>query len=290
MNKEARVLRTALLKLNQKGTVPLSQLSKHQQQALNQFAKQTNTINLQKQGRGDVYCIVLPEVFDVHFKHHCPDIDAASASLPSRALNIALTRGSKTGKHQHSIYHLLLKASGSDIVWSNQDTQTTLPLCQLTQAFGSTSLTITNDDAWSSNSPLWLVENQALFDCIDWMPKDTRATVLYYQGHIDGRLLTWLSHRSRSPEIVLFADYDGVGLSNFARLYAQLGESCQFWLMPDWQQKLLRYGNRTVWQDTFHYLNHIETQIPAYLWPLVSEMRSHGLALEQEAVWLSIDD
>ena len=52
-------------------------------------------------------------------------------------------------------------------------------------------------------SALWLVENQALFDRTDWLPEGTQATLLYYGGQLDGRLLSWLGHRPRFPSQVI---------------------------------------------------------------------------------------
>jgi len=132
------------------------------------------------------------------------------------------------------------------------------------------------------------VENQALFDRTDWLPVGTQATLLYYGGQLDGRLLAWLGQRPRASRVVLFPDYDGVGLANFARLFAQLGDTCECWLMPDWQSKLARYGSQRLWQDTLREFTSAVPQLPDYLGPLTEQMRQSGRALEQEAVWLSV--
>lgn len=113
-------------------------------------------------------------------------------------------------------------------------------------------------------------------------------TLLYYGGQLDGRLLAWLGQRPRASRVVLFPDYDGVGLANFARLFAQLGDTCECWLMPDWQSKLARYGSQRLWQDTLREFTSAVLQLPDYLGPLTEQMRQSGLALEQEAVWLSV--
>lgn len=132
------------------------------------------------------------------------------------------------------------------------------------------------------------MENQALFDRTDWLPTGTQATLLYYGGQLDGRLLAWLGQRPRASRVVLFPDYDGVGLSNFARLHAQLGEACECWLMPDWQSKPAHYGNQKLWRDTLQEFTNAVTQLPDYLSPLTEQMRRSGVALEQEAVWLPV--
>ena len=212
----------------------------------------------------------------------------ATGDLPLRAQHIAHARDSKARHHQHECYYPLLKAVGEKVLWRQGERGSELPLSQLTHHFGAASLCIEAGDTWQSGQPLWLVENQALFDRTDWLPVGTQATLLYYGGQLDGRLLAWLGQRPRASRVVLFPDYDGVGLSNFARLFAQLGDTCECWLMPDWQSKLARYGSQRLWQDTLREFTSAVLQLPDYLGPLTEQMRQFGLALEQEAVWLSV--
>lgn len=172
------------------------------------------------------------------------------------------------------------------MVWQNPRQQLELPLSQLSRDFGATSLRLDANDHWHSPQPLWLIENQALFDQTNWLPADTRATLLFYSGQLDGRLLSWLANRPRASQILHFPDYDGVGLANFARLYARLGDSCQYWLMPNWSSKLARYGNPKLWRDSLRDFELCCGQLPDYLAPLTQQMHQSGLALEQEAIWL----
>lgn len=286
-----RILRLALLKLKAKDCVATSQFTSAQRAALDQFARQTGSICCFRQGRGDVYCISNQSVFDVHLMSVSPDhVDSIDSRLPHRAQHIAQTRSSKSGHHQHDYYYPLLKAVGENISWHNDEHGCQLPLSQLTRDFGSTSLTISSADSWYTPKALWLIENQALFDRTDWLPKDSQASLIYYGGQIDGRLLNWLSGRTRAQIVIHFADYDAVGLSNFARLYARLGDTCTFWLMPNWAKKLAHYGNQKLWQDNLNLFLSIKEELPEYVQPLMKQMAQQGLALEQEVVWLGCDD
>ncbi len=63
--------------------------------------------------------------------------------------------------------------------------------------------------------------------------------------------------------------------------------------MPNWQSRLARYGQNRLWVDTFRDFAIFERnsqrlleQSPQ-LQALVTEMKKQGLALEQEAFWLS---
>ena len=282
-----RTLRAALLKLHGQQALPASYFTAAQRSALDRFARQTGAVICQRQGRGDVYRVSDPRLFDIHLSALSPQVGMLTTDdLPLRAQHIAHARDSKARNHQHECYYPLLKAVGEKVLWRQGERGCELPLSQLTHQFGAASLCIETGDTWQSGQPLWLVENQALFDRTDWLPVGTQATLLYYGGQLDGRLLAWLGQRPRASRVVLFPDYDGVGLANFARLYAQLGDACECWLMPDWPSKLARYGSQRLWQDTLPEFTRAVPQLPEALGPLIEQMRQTGLALEQEAVWL----
>ncbi|MBN2680159.1 hypothetical protein HHS34_010780 [Acidithiobacillus montserratensis] len=283
-----RTLRVALLKLHTQKAIPASQFTVAQRSALDRFARQTGAVTCQRQGRGDIYRVSDTQLFATHLAALSPQTEIVNMAehLPLRAQHIAHARDSKARSHQHDCHYPLLKAVGEQVLWRQGEYGSELPLSQLTRKFGASSLCIESADTWQSQQPLWLVENQALFDRSDWLPTETRATLLYYGGQLDGRLLAWLTQRPRASRIVLFPDYDGVGLANFARLYTRLGDACEYWLMPDWQIKLARYGSPQLWQDTFREFTSAISLLPDYLGALTEQMRQSGLALEQEAVWL----
>lgn len=282
-----QALRAALLKLQSKNPLPASQFSPAQRNALDRFARQTGAVSCQRQGRGDVYAISDQAVFDAHLVEMSPQVEASVAEqLPLRAQHLTHARNSKSRHHQHDCYYPLLKAVGNAVTWREDKRGAELALSTLTHDFGAATLCIQPEDAWHSDQALWLIENQALFDRTDWLPEGTRATLLYYGGQLDGRVLSWLSQRPRTSRVILFPDYDGVGLANFARLDAILGDACECWLMPQWESKLARYGNNRLWRDTLHHFTGVVHQLPAYMHDLTAQMQRSGLALEQEAVWL----
>lgn len=282
-----QTLRAALLKLQGKGSVPASQFTPAQRNALDRFARQTGAVSCQRQGRGDLYCICDPAVFETHVIELSPQVEPSVAQqLPLRAQHVAHARNSKARHHQHASYYPLLKAVGDLVTWREGERDAELALGAVTRDFGAATLCIQPNDAWHTEQALWLVENQALFDRTDWLPEGTLATLLYYGGQLDGRLLTWLSQRQRASRVILFPDYDGVGLANFARLYEMLGDACECWLMPQWESKLARYGSNPLWRDTLRHFTGAVDHLPAYMRDLTVQMQRLGLALEQEAVWL----
>ena len=282
-----QALRAALLKLQGKSPLPASQFTAAQRGALDQFARQTGAVNCLRQGRGDVYSVCNQAVFDAHVTQLSPQVEPSIAEqLPLRAQHVAHARDSKARRHQHGSYYPLLKAVGNSVTWREVEHGAELALSAFTRDFGAATLCIQPNDAWHTEQALWLVENQALFDRTDWLPEGTLATLLYYGGQLDGRLLTWLSQRQRASRVILFPDYDGVGLANFARLYEMLGDACECWLMPQWESKLARYGSNPLWRDTLRHFTTAVAQLPAPVRELTEQMQQLGMALEQEAVWL----
>ena len=282
-----QALRAALLKLQGKSPLPASQFTTAQRSALDCFARQTGAVTCQRQGRGDVYNVCDQVVFATHITELSPQVEPSIADqIPRRAQHVAQARNSKARHHQHDSYYPLLKAVGGAVSWHEADRDAELALSAATYDFGAASLRIQPDDAWHTEQALWLVENQALFDRTDWLPEGTQATLLYYGGQLDGRLLSWLGHRPRASQVILFADYDGVGLSNFARLREALGDACDFWLMPQWESKLARYGSVQLWRDTLRHFTTAVAQLPPSVRELTEQMQHLGMALEQEAVWL----
>jgi hypothetical protein len=130
---------------------------------------------------------------------------------------------------------------------------------------------------------------------LDWLPDDAHGSIVYYGGQLNNLLITWLSNRQRFSEIILFPDYDGVGLQNYARLSASLTTICQFWIMPDWLERLSCYGSHGLWEKTLKEFSGVangilnsSSRVNSDLCLLITTMKENGLALEQEAVWLEV--
>lgn len=292
----SRALRTALGKLigAQDEQLPGSQLTAAQKTALDEFIRQTAAVTYQRAGRGVSYRIKERVTVERHWREMVPSAgDELDEDLPSRAANIAQSRMSKSAAHGHNSYYLLLRTAGNANWYS--DNGDTLDLQLVTDKHGAAALAIGGacDQSWHTTGELWLVENQALFDRLDWLPQFGGATVAYYSGHLQKRLIDWLASRKRASRIWIFPDYDGVGLSNYLRIKQELGTQVNFWLMPDWGKRLLRYGNNKLWQYTAREFNAaLPGLLPMIqgeheLCLLIETMQRHGLALEQESIWLN---
>jgi hypothetical protein len=289
----SRALIAALEKLVASGSdVPASLLTAAQRATLNEFARTTRAVRTKPQGKGSVYQIANLPLLQEHLKslrpHRAEDL---LDSLPTRAANIAKTRNSKGKGHRHAHYYLLIKSIGPHVTWQNEDSRM-LDLSAVSAIAGAGALAIQVDDAWHTEQPLWLVENQALFDRLDWLPQDAKGTIAYYGGQIHGQLLNWLAARQRTPHLIFFPDYDGVGLLNYAKLLETACCPCTFWLIPGWKNLLQTYGNHFVWQNTLSDFHAALPRLQAAkmtdsVQELCVSLSTSGLALEHEAIWLS---
>jgi hypothetical protein len=117
--------------------------------------------------------------------------------------------------------------------------------------------------------------------------------VAYYAGNLPRTLLQWLAEGRRASRIILFADYDGVGLENYQRLKAALGNQAEFWLMPQWRTLLERYGNRDIFQDNVRRFEAARQALAAVapgdaVHELIEAMAYKGMMLEQESVMIPV--
>lgn len=288
----SRPLADALVKLlDTGGRLPASQLTMAQRRALEEFACRTQAVRSAASGRGSLYQIVALAQVQAHLSQLRPGHSQLQVGdIPQRALNVSRNRTSKSGAARHAIQYLLLKAINSGQYW-HDGKGAELDVAQLTQIGGVAALAVKSGDEWCTTAPLWLIENQALFDDTSWLPSGASGTLCYYSGQLSSLLLGWLAERSRASQVILFPDYDGIGLQNFARLYELLGDACSFWLMSDWQARLRLYGNQQIWQDSLANYQDAVRRLRAQgmsneLAELCSALQNMGLALEQESVFL----
>lgn len=277
-------------------TCSASKFTIAQRQALEDLGRKTGALRVRLQGRGSVYQVIELEMLRSHLRSLRPQhVGEVDRTIPPRAANIARSRNSKGHAHGHDLHYMIVKAITEDTVWvkKSDDQRQLFDLSQTTKAAGAGALEICERDGWYSDQPLWLVENQALFDRLDWLPPGSQGTVAYYAGQLPARLLSWLGHSARSPKVIIFPDYDGVGLLNYAKLLECSRSPCTLWLMPNWRELLITYGSNIVWQNTrgdfeAALVRIKEHSVPNEVLLLCAALSQHGLALEHEAVWLPV--
>lgn len=279
--------------LESSDTFKQSDFSPPQRKALEEFSRSTRLIEIIKQGRSTIYRVVNRQGLLGYFKqlHPLSETDLP-IDFPARNRNVGINRNSKKGRSSHESFYLLMKAWADNVVW--QDGQNTLEVTSATRQFGAATLQINADQSWRCNRTLLFVENQALFDRYDWLHTDFDGCLIYYAGQISDVLLQWLSEYPRTKQIILFPDYDGIGLTNYARLADSIHPQTKlnFYWLSDWQNKLVIYGDSEIWSKTriqfenaFDKLKSLGLLDPNLI-ELAHLSQHHGKALEQEAIWL----
>lgn len=270
-----------------------SDFSGQQRKALEIFSADTRLIEIIKEGRSTLYRVRTRSALQSYFQQLHPLNEAdLPAGLPNRSRNIGINRNSKKGHSSHQRHYLLMKALADGVVW--QDGQATLAVSNLTQQFGVAGLQVDLVQTWRCNRSLLLVENQALFDRCDWLHPGFDGCMIYYAGQIPDLLLHWFSLLPRSHHVQLFPDYDGVGLNNYVRLAQAMhpDAALAFYWMPNWQEKLVRFGDTEIWANTRTQFENAFDKLgacgllDAQFKELAQLSQYHGKALEQESVWL----
>ncbi|MBE0435068.1 MAG: hypothetical protein IBX56_04615 [Methylomicrobium sp.] len=274
-------------------TLKQSDFSLQQRKALEDFARRTRLIELMKQGRSTTYRVLNRQGLSSYLKQLHPLSESdLPGDLPARSRNLGINRNSKKGQSGHGSSYLLMKAWADDVVW--QDGKNILNVTSATQQFGVAALQVNSDQRWQCNRTLLFIENQALFDRSDWLEKDFDGCLIYYAGQLSDLLLHWLSQYPRSRRLILFPDYDGIGLSNYARLANTIHPETKlsFYWLPDWQNKLVRYGDAEIWsrnrvlfENAYNNLKSSDL-LDSNFMKLAELSQKHGKALEQEAIWL----
>jgi hypothetical protein len=212
----SRALAAALEKLLAvQGSAAATQFTSAQRRELDSFARQTGALRLTTQGRGASYQVTDMGLAKSHLEVLRPLAEAElDPSLPARANNIARTRNSKGRSYGHDTRYLLLKAIGSKVMW-HRDSDVAFDVSTSTATAGVAAIAIFATDDWHTTQPIWLVENQALFDRLDWLPIGAHGSVVYYGGQLSNLFLDWMARRQRAEKVYFFPDYDGVGLLNY---------------------------------------------------------------------------
>lgn len=269
--------------------ISFSEVPKSVLDELKSFGEQKGCFSVEKNGRGRIFKISNLSILQNEINRLKPDVDLNSASY--RARNLAINNDTKAGQTTLQFSRFHCKAIGENICIENKNL--TQDVSAVTKCLGGFNLTIEdNSEGVKCNSTLILVENQQLLDDVSWIPNSWSGILLYYGGNIHGRLLNWLK-KSSFTEIIVFPDYDSVGISNFSRLKTGVPSAQWFWI-ENWEHLLNKYGKTDLWNEPkqFSAFNTLWEYFQQNGFPdtnlkhLMMKMREYGKGLEQEVVLL----
>ena len=135
-----------------------------------------------------------------------------------------------------------------------------------------------------------LVENPAVFMVAEQLNLDV-GLMIYGHGRISNRAIDWLA-RSPAPgfRLLHLPDYDPVGLSEFQRLHARLGERVILHLPADLETRFAQFSNRKLLKkgNSQAMLAQLRrSNLPA-ICRVVELIDRYNAGLEQEALLLNL--
>lgn len=168
----------------------------------------------------------------------------------------------------------------------------TLPVGELTAQHGLAAVLIHETSLCEFTGSVALVENLELFLRLEAIAPEIEVT-LNSAGRISDRLIACLARSLLGPQPLLhFPDYDPVGLSDYLRLHAALGDRVRLFCPPDLEERFKIFGNKKLLTKKRRN-RELFTQLGAIDWPCSSSaevfhlIKETGSGLEQEALLLS---
>jgi hypothetical protein len=160
---------------------------------------------------------------------------------------------------------------------------------QFTNAHGICAIQLRDDRDYSLHGICALVENPALFTHFEKLDQPIAAAFLA-RGRVSDRLLNWLAHQNfKQGALVHFPDYDPVGLSEFTRIKARLGEAARLHKPADLRERFRRFSNRALLDPprSCEMLGRLRNSNDPDVIELVALIDEFGAGLEQEALLLN---
>lgn len=217
------------------------------------------------------------------FKSRFPDI-ATTDETPARIAGVARFRDSKAlaGDTPDVV---LLRAWSDTALWCDG---VPVPAASATKAHGVFAFVLAPCGRYELRAPCALVENPVMLLAFEQLGLvSTMPIALYAGGRVSGRALRWLASVSDPGfRLTHFPDYDPVGLSEFVRVRAALGDRATLHLPSGLGEAFSRFANKDLLRREAS-----QALLPALRtnrWPEVRTVldliERHNAGLEQEAL------
>jgi hypothetical protein len=253
-------------------------------------------LEVERSGAGEAVVVRDEESFRMWLRKHYPLYDG-QATAPvgaSRANAVALRKDSKSTGEGVAQGVLHLRALASPDLTIRLDGRE-IQVGELTARHGIVACLIGAGSVMEvAHARVALIENLECFLLAEALLTGPWL-VLNSAGRISDRLIACLG-RSRLGEGPLLhcPDYDPVGLSDYLRLRARVGDRVMLYLPDDLEKRFERFGNRKLITEKPKNRALLE-QLGTAIWPCPDSkrvfklIRETGAGLEQEALLLGFD-
>ena len=212
---------------------------------------------------------------------------AAFEGASSRIVGVAQYRDTKSHAADEATL-VSMRAWQPDVLFKDGRA---LNVVAATKEHGVFSLLLGDPTTYALCGACALVENPAVFNCVEKLNLPI-SLAIYGHGRVSNHLLNWLAAMT-APDFLLhhLPDYDPVGLSEFGRLRARLGQRVRLHVPAALPTRFARFSNRTLLDKPKNRallakLRH--SSIPE-IQRVVELMDRHNAGLEQEALLLGIE-
>lgn len=156
------------------------------------------------------------------------------------------------------------------------------------------SFALAPDTEYELRTSCALVENPAVLLGFERLNIQSEVSLAIFSGgRVSHRLLDWLARQTASSfHVHHFPDYDPVGLSEYARLQARLGDRASLYFPANLADYFQRLGNRELLQfpATRRLLAKLRSVRIPEVCSVIDLIDRHNAVLEQEALLLRWDD
>lgn len=272
------VLAARLQTLLDVGSLPASQLTGKMRARLDPLFR-VGALVEEHQGRGKRVDLKHRESLERWIGSNYPSgLLGTDAALPARAESAANFRNTKRGRalevalvHMRGFGQCRLKRGPCE-----------QPLAALTAAFGVAGVLIDPAQPWQLSGTLGIVENLELFMQIERVVPALDAA-LWAAGRLANHVLSWLGKQDQL-QVIHFGDYDPVGLSEYLRLRATLGQRVQLYVPPDFEERLSRFGQRELLIRSADLFPGVRRRADESVRQVLAIIERHGLGLEHESI------
>ena len=277
-------IRAQLAALSEQGSLPKSACS----DSLLKFLKpllDSGVVAEERSGAGRRLVVRDAVALQVFFVSRFPDV-AISDETASRIAGVARFRDSKTLAGDTSDI-LLLRAWSDTALWRDG---VPVPIASATREHGLFSFVLAPNSRYELRAPCALVEGPVMLLAFERLGfTSTMPVALYAGGRASGRVLRWLAGFSVSGFCLThFPDYDPVGLNEFVRVRAALGDRAALHLPAGLDEAFSRFSKADLLRRKAS-----QALLPALRTSRLPEVRAvldlierHNAGLEQEALFL----
>lgn len=203
-----------------------------------------------------------------------------AVGFPARAESVANFANSKRGRPLAQ-RPVLVRGFGSAVLRRGTES---MPIGDLTRQYSVAAALVDCEAPWQFDGMVALVENFELFLHVERVVGGLNAA-LWYRGRVDAALLLWLSTMP-SARVVQVADFDPVGIDEYLRTRAVLGDRATLFVPDDLMSLTARFGNSELLARSVAVLSRVRNSSDPAVQSVIAVLDKCGKGLEQEGLLL----